>query len=76
MKHTIVDLGRRQAFYNKMMLNTVPPRPPGADLIVYESGTDPLEGMVLYGFDEVETFVGNFKNPHYCYCQYELDDYV
>jgi len=30
--------------------------PSGFDLVEYEKGTDPLDGCVLYGFDEVGTF--------------------
>ena len=27
--------------------------PDGYDLVEYENGTDPVDGVVLYGFDEV-----------------------
>tara|TARA_R110002020_G_scaffold96807_1_gene231408 strand:+ start:190 stop:399 length:210 start_codon:yes stop_codon:yes gene_type:complete len=36
------------------------------DLVVYEKGTDPVNGLVLYGFDEVGMFDGDFINPVYC----------
>ncbi len=36
------------------------------DLIVYEKGGNPLDGYMLYGFDEVGMFDGEFKNPQYC----------
>ena len=37
--------------------------PGGYDLVEYEDGTDPVEGMVLYGFDEVGlTAVPNAKH--------------
>ena len=36
--------------------------PGGYDLFEYEDGTDPLDGIVLYGFDEVGlTAVPNAK---------------
>ena len=37
--------------------------PAGYDLIEYEDGTDPVDGIVLYGFDEVGfTAVPNAKH--------------
>ena len=35
---------------------------------LYENGTDPMDGYVLYGFDEVGMFDGEFKNPAYALC--------
>ena len=36
--------------------------PSGYDLVEYENGTDPLDGIVLFGFDEVGlTAVPNAK---------------
>jgi len=36
------------------------------DLVVYENGGNPLDGMTLYGFDEVGMFDDIFTNPQYC----------
>ena len=37
------------------------------DLVVYEKGTNPVNGLVLHGgFDEVGRFDGEFINPVYC----------
>lgn len=41
--------------------------PIGADLVCYEKGTDPLEGMICYGFDEVGDFDHYFKKPAYAF---------
>jgi len=30
---------------------------PDFDLVEYERGTDPLDGYVLYGFDEIGQFI-------------------
>lgn len=38
------------------------------DLVCYEKGSDPMEGLVLYGFDEVGMFDAEFKNPVYAFC--------
>ena len=35
--------------------------PVGEDLVVYERGEDPCDGLVLYGFD------GEFTHPEYCF---------
>ena len=43
------------------------------DLIVYEKGGDPEEGLVLYGFDEVGLFDHEFKNPQYAFTTDDLD---
>ena len=32
---------------------------PGFDLVEYERGNDPLDGYVLYGFDEIGQFIKN-----------------
>jgi hypothetical protein len=42
--------------------------PAGKNLTVYEKGTDPLDGYVLYGFDEIGMFDAEFKVPAYCFC--------
>ena len=41
--------------------------PEGEDLVVYERGGDPLNGLVLYGFDEIGLFDGHFHKPEYCF---------
>ena len=46
--------------------------PADADLVVYEKGTDPMDGYVLYGFDEVGMFDAEFKNPAYAFCTGDL----
>jgi hypothetical protein len=38
--------------------------PAGFDLVEYPKGTDPLDGCVLYGFDEVGSF---FSNAAHCF---------
>ncbi len=40
---------------------------PGFDLVEYESGTDPSDGYVLYGFDEVGMF--EFDCPKHAFCK-------
>ena len=42
--------------------------PEDADLVVYEKGTNPLDGYVLYGFDEIGMFDSEFKAPAYAFC--------
>ena len=37
--------------------------PAGFELVEYETGTDPLDGCVLLGFDEVVAF---FRNGSHC----------
>lgn len=37
----------------------------GFDLVVFEAGTDPLEGFVLLGFDEVGMI--SCANPRYAF---------
>lgn len=39
------------------------------DLVVYEKGGDPMDGYVLYGFDEVGMFDAEFEVPQYCMMQ-------
>jgi hypothetical protein len=39
-------------------------RPAGFDLIEYEKGTDPMDGFVLYGFDEIGMMVPPSKAAH------------
>ena len=42
--------------------------PTGHELVVYERGTDPADGVVLYGFDEVHMYREfRIKNPEYCF---------
>mgnify|MGYP003624475983 CR=1 FL=1 len=41
--------------------------PVGEDLVVYERGEDPCDGLVLYGFDEVGLYDGEFTHPEYCF---------
>tara|TARA_B100000902_G_C27246491_1_gene882919 strand:- start:675 stop:884 length:210 start_codon:yes stop_codon:yes gene_type:complete len=43
------------------------------DLIVYEKGENPDEGLVLYGFDEVGLFDHEFKKPQYAFTTDDLD---
>lgn len=38
--------------------------PAGWDLVEYEKGTDPLDGYVLYGFDELYMMVHPSKAAH------------
>lgn len=38
--------------------------PPRTDLVIFEKG-DPDTALVLYGFDEVDLFTQQFKNPAY-----------
>jgi len=47
--------------------------PTDHDLICYEKGTDPMDGLVMYGFDEVGMFDGEFKTPAYAFCAFELE---
>lgn len=44
--------------------------PAGYDLVEYEAGADPEDGMVLYGFDEVGMF--GLANPKYAFVNLEL----
>ena len=48
--------------------------PTGYDLVVYEKEGDPLNGMVLYGFDEVGDFDSYYIEPTYCFLGTYLDD--
>ena len=43
------------------------------DLICYEKGTDPMDGLVLYGFNEVGMFDSEFRSPAYAFCDLEWD---
>ena len=36
------------------------------NLVVYEQGGDPMDGLVLYGFDEVGMYANVFYTPQYC----------
>ena len=36
------------------------------NLVVYEQGGDPMDGLVLYGFDEVGMYDNIFITPQYC----------
>lgn len=42
--------------------------PSGFDLVEFEQGTDPADGLVLYGFDEVGMF--GFKNPRHAFLKF------
>lgn len=44
--------------------------PSGYDLVEYEKDTDPVEGMVLYGFDEVG--ISQLSKPEYAFVKLEL----
>ena len=44
-----------------------PEMPIGGMLVEYEEGTDPLKGIVLYGFDEVGIFNTGIKKRAYAY---------
>ena len=37
------------------------------DFVCYEEGTDPMDGYILYGFDEVGMFDTEFKTPAYAF---------
>ena len=41
--------------------------PAAHDFVCYEKGTDPMDGYVLYGFDEVGMFDTEFKTPAYAF---------
>jgi len=43
--------------------------PAGFDLVVYENGGDPMDGCVLYGFDEVGMFDSIFNVPAYAFLE-------
>ena len=50
------------------------PYPKNCNFIVYEQGTCPImDGLVLYGFDEVESLpkAAGFKKPAYCFASVE-----
>jgi hypothetical protein len=47
--------------------------PAGHMLVEYEAGSDPLDGLVLYGFDEVG--FGGFKNPAWAFVNQDLGDF-
>ena len=46
-------------------VNTI--RKNGAELVEFEKGTDPMDGFVLLGFDEVGMFC---KKPEYAFIKY------
>lgn len=48
--------------------------PEGHDLVVHERGTDPEDGLVLYGFDEIGLFDHAFKKPAYSFVPNTLED--
>jgi len=49
--------------------------PVGYDLVEYEKGENPLlEGMMLYGFDEVESM--GYKNPQHAFVKIDPMDMV
>ena len=43
--------------------------PVGHDLVIYEKGSDPLDGFCLMGFDEVGLFDGEFDVPVYAFVE-------
>ena len=45
--------------------------PAGFDLVVYDKGTPPEDGMVCYGFDEVGMMDAAFENPVYAFVKLE-----
>jgi|TARA_B110000459_G_C16128204_1_gene281107 hypothetical protein len=44
------------------------------DLVCYEASGDPMDGMALYGFDEVGDFDSYYIEPTYCFLGTYLDD--
>jgi hypothetical protein len=36
-------------------------------LVIYEKGTNPDSGMVIYGFHELKTFADDYREPAYCF---------
>ena len=45
--------------------------PAGFDLVVYDKGTPPEDGMVCYGFDEVGMMDAAFETPVYAFVKLE-----
>ena len=45
--------------------------PTGFDLVVYDKGTPPEDGMVCYGFDEVGMMDDAFETPVYAFVKLE-----
>ena len=45
--------------------------PVGLNLVVYEQGSDPLDGYVLYGFDEIGLYDHSFKVPAYAMVEFQ-----
>jgi hypothetical protein len=43
--------------------------PEGHDLVIYEKGENPMDGLVLLGFDEIGMFDHNFNNPAYAFME-------
>ena len=52
-------------------INEVTNMRPDWDLVEYEDGTDPLDGFVLYGFDEVGQFC---RQPKYAFIKIEEEN--
>ena len=40
--------------------------PEGADLVMYEKGTNPQEGIFLWGPEEFGEYIHEFVSPRYC----------
>jgi hypothetical protein len=45
--------------------------PVGYNLVVYEAKEDPMDGFVLYGFDEIGLYDNNFKVPAYAMVEFQ-----
>ena len=43
--------------------------PAGHDLVVFEKDGDPMNGMVLLGFDEIGQFEHMFNDPAYAFIE-------
>lgn len=43
--------------------------PKGHELVIHERGGDPDDGYVLYGFDEIDDFRGDFKRPAFSFVE-------
>ena len=41
--------------------------PAGHDLCLFEKGGDPMDGCVVYGFDEIGEFDCLLQNPQYAF---------
>ena len=43
--------------------------PDSHELVVFEKGGDPMDGYVLYGFDEIGMFEAEFDVPAYAFVE-------